>query len=271
MLIGGFQKFSLIDYPDKLSSIVFAAGCNFRCGYCHNPELVDPKRFGKFISEKEVLSFLKGRQKKLDAVVITGGEPTLQADLPDFMAKLKKLGFLAKLDSNGSNPKVLKKIIDGHLADYLAMDIKGPLEKYSEIACVKVEPRRRESAAPLISAAGRNPAPKANSLTIHPSTGADGFLVRWVNPADIQESVKLIMDSGLDYEFRTTVVKDQLSKKDFVKIGELINGAKLYVLQKFVPSKVINQDFLKKKTYSDRDFDGLKHLMEKYVQKCAVR
>lgn len=134
MLICGFQKFSLLDYPGKISAIIFTGGCNFRCPYCHNPELVHLKNFKEVISEKDFFDFLKSRQGQLDAVVITGGEPTLQKDLADFIKKIKKLGFLVKLDTNGSRPEMLEKIFRQNLADYVAMDVKAPFEKYKNIA-----------------------------------------------------------------------------------------------------------------------------------------
>ncbi len=131
MKIGGIQKFSLIDYPGKISAIVFTQGCNFSCPYCHNPELHKLK--DSIIKEEEIFDFLKKRQGKLDAIVVTGGEPTLNKDLPDFIRKIKALGFLVKLDSNGTNPEMLKILLADGLLDYIAMDIKGPIEKYHDI------------------------------------------------------------------------------------------------------------------------------------------
>lgn len=229
MFIGGFQKTSLIDYPGKICAIVFTVGCNFRCGYCHNPELVLLEKFPQRIPEKEILTFLSKRQKKLDAVTITGGEPTLHADLADFMRSIKKLGFLIKLDTNGALPRVLQKIINSNLVDYLAMDIKAPLKNYSQIADVNVDTNK------------------------------------------IKQSIKLVMNSKLPYEFRTTVVKSQLSKDDLIKIGKMIKGAQLYALQKFIPTKANEEQFLKKTTYSDLEFSKLKKTLESYVKKCVVR
>lgn len=229
MNIGGLQQFSMIDYPGKLAAIVFTLGCNFRCGYCHNPELVIPEKFNPSLAEDEILKFLKTRIGKLDAVSITGGEPTLHIDLPQFMKKIKDLGFLVKLDTNGTNLKMLKEIIDSKLVDYLAMDIKAPLEKYEEV--------------------------------INHSVDLDS----------IQKSIKLIMDSGLDYEFRTTIVKSQLSKQDLRDIGKLIRGAQIYYLQKFVPSKANDEKFLKEKTYSDQEFEEIKKDILEYVQECEIR
>ena len=136
MKIGGLQKVSLIDYPGEISSIIFLQGCNFKCPYCHNPELVDSKLFGPCLQEKDVLEFLKTRIGKIDAVTITGGEPTIQNDLTPFIKRIKKMGFAVKLDSNGSRPEVIQKLLSEKLLDFIAMDIKAPLEKYEKIVRV---------------------------------------------------------------------------------------------------------------------------------------
>ncbi len=133
MVIGGFQKFSAIDYPQKLCAIIFTRGCNMRCPYCHNPELVYPDQFAQEIPLQTILSFLKTRQGLLDAVTITGGEPTIHADLIDLISQIKGMGFLVKLDTNGSDPHRLEEIIKTDKVDYFAMDIKAPLEKYPEV------------------------------------------------------------------------------------------------------------------------------------------
>jgi len=134
MIIGGFQKFSLLDYPDKISAIIFTQGCNFNCSYCHNKELISKEPYDNSINIEEIWNFLNKRWKQLDAVVITGGEPTLQPDLIEFMQKIKNLGFLIKLDTNGSNPDVIKEVIRLKLADYIAMDVKAPLEKSKKVS-----------------------------------------------------------------------------------------------------------------------------------------
>ena len=138
MRIGGLQKFSFIDFPNKTAAIVFTQGCNFKCSYCHNPELVYPDMYQVPMPEEQVLAFLENRRNQLDAVVITGGEPTLQPDLIDFIKKVKAMGFLVKLDSNGSNPEVLEQIINQKLVDFIAMDIKAPFDKYDLVCCVPV-------------------------------------------------------------------------------------------------------------------------------------
>jgi len=229
MIIGGFQRFSLIDYPDKICAIVFTQGCNFRCPYCHNPELVDPKKFGIELKEAEILSFLDRRKGKLDAVTITGGEPLLQLDLSTFLSEVKRLGYLVKLDTNGSFPSRLEGIMQSKFVDYIAMDIKISLDKYHQVIKRKIDTRK------------------------------------------ILDSIRLIMDSGLDYEFRTTVVKALFEKDDFYKIGQLIKNARLYVLQKFVPSKTLDDTFLDMKSCTGEELDCFKEIMEGFVQKCIIR
>lgn len=135
MKLAGLVKSSLIDYPGKIAAVVFTQGCNFRCGFCHNPDLIsfEPQASSIQYEEKEVLDFLKTRVGKLDGVVITGGEPLIQSDIEEFISKIKSLGFAVKLDTNGSNPEKLSKLIDEKLVDYIAMDIKGTLSNYPDI------------------------------------------------------------------------------------------------------------------------------------------
>jgi len=225
MQIGGFQRFSLIDYPGKICAVVFTQGCNFRCGYCHNPELV-PRTEGK-ISEEAVLSFLERRRPLLDAVTITGGEPLLQEDIADFIRKVKEKGFSVKLDTNGSFPERLSSLLDE--LDYVAMDVKAPLYKYKSVAGVHI------------------------------------------NEGKIKKSIEIIMNSGVDYEFRTTVVRSELSKEDIIEIGRMLNGAKRFVLQKVRTEKVLNERFRTAKTYSDAEFEDMRRELERYVEECIVR
>lgn len=150
MQIGGLQKCSLIDYPGKISAVVFAIGCNMRCAYCHNPELVYKEQYPTPIPEEEVLNFLKTRINKLQAVVISGGEPTLQPDLSEFAKKVKNLGYLVKLDTNGTSPGIIKKLIDGKLIDLVAMDIKAPLNAYNEICGVNADIKAVETSINLL-------------------------------------------------------------------------------------------------------------------------
>jgi pyruvate formate lyase activating enzyme len=140
MIIGGLQKMSLTDYPGQISAIVFTKGCNLRCPYCYNAGLNAIETGEESdISEKEVLDFLEKRKGKLDAVVITGGEPTLHSSLEGFMAKIKDKGYLVKLDTNGTNPEAIKGIWEKGLIDYIAIDLKGPADKYQQVAGVSID------------------------------------------------------------------------------------------------------------------------------------
>lgn len=139
MKIGGLQRFSLIDFPKKISAVVFTQGCLFRCPFCHNPSLVLQEQFGPSLSIEEVLSFLTLRKNQIDGVVISGGEPTIQPLLEDFIRKVKTLGLAIKLDTSGICPEVLEYLLQENLLDYVAMDIKAPLDKYAEIVGVKID------------------------------------------------------------------------------------------------------------------------------------
>ena len=230
MLIGGLQKTSLLDYPGKISAIVFTQGCNFRCPYCHNPELLKADGNTLNMSVPSVLDFLKTRTGKLDGVVITGGEPCLHADLPEFIKEIKQLGFLVKLDTNGSCPGLLKRLIKENLLDYIAMDIKAPPDKYPLIAGVKTDVEK------------------------------------------IQQSAKLIMESKIDYEFRTTVLKSMLNFEDFEKIGSFIKGARRYYLQKFVPTKALDENLLTNyENYTNDEFINICELLRLHVNFVHVR
>ena len=137
MRIFGLDKFSLLDYPGKVSAIIFLSGCNMNCSYCYNSDLI--KMSESNYSEDKIFEFLNSRVDKIDGVVITGGEPTLNNDLYDFIEKIKKIGFLVKLDTNGSNPETIKKLIDNNLIDYVAMDIKTSLNKYNSVTNVNID------------------------------------------------------------------------------------------------------------------------------------
>lgn len=147
MVIGGLEKLSMIDFPGCISTVVFTVSCNFRCHFCYNPMLVlantgegeseYKEEDFSVISEKDLLLFLKKRIGKIEGVVISGGEPTLQPDLKDFIIKIKEIGFKIKVDTNGTNYKIINDLIENKLIDYVAMDIKAPLEKYSDVVGVK--------------------------------------------------------------------------------------------------------------------------------------
>jgi pyruvate formate lyase activating enzyme len=139
MKIGGLQKNSLIDYPGRIAAVIFLQGCNFRCPYCHNAELVEPACFGEPISEASVMEFLKSRVGKLEGVVISGGEPTIHDDLPDFIRAVRKLGYAVKLDTNGSRPEMIRQLIQEKLVDFIAMDVKAPLANYAQVAGRRID------------------------------------------------------------------------------------------------------------------------------------
>ncbi|MFA4917143.1 MAG: anaerobic ribonucleoside-triphosphate reductase activating protein [Syntrophales bacterium] len=223
------QKVSLLDYPGQICAIVFSQGCNFRCPYCHNPELVNPELYGQCLPEEEVYSFLKTRKGKLDAVTITGGEPTIQPDLIPFIKHIRKMGYLIKIDTNGSHPEVLAKLIKDELVDYIAMDVKAPLKKYGTVTRAQICEDK------------------------------------------IEQSIESIVHSGIQYEFRTTVVRSQLTKNDLFHIGRLLKNARLYVLQPFVPTKTLDQEFLGQTTYSYEEFETIRKKLEKDVSRVAVR
>ncbi|MCQ2409999.1 MAG: anaerobic ribonucleoside-triphosphate reductase activating protein [Elusimicrobiaceae bacterium] len=154
MKIGGLIKFTLIDFPGRPAAVIFTQGCNFRCRYCHNPELVYPHLFTESATSEEIFSFLQRRQGTLEGVVVSGGEPTLHDDLPAFIAQIKALGYAVKLDTNGSRPDMLQELIDKKLLDYIAMALKAPLEKYSLITGVDTKPEILVRSMDLIRQSG---------------------------------------------------------------------------------------------------------------------
>lgn len=232
MQIGGIQKFSLIDYPGKISAVVFLAGCNFRCGFCHNPELVSPELLKEQpkIREKDLFDFLGERQGKLDGVCITGGEPTIWQDLPLFINKIKKLGFLIKLDTNGANPEMVKLLLDLKTVDYFAIDIKNSPEKYRE------------------------------------TVNAEIIL------ANIEKTLKTIVAAGIPLELRTTVVPRLIVKEDFVKIKKwlenlgVLDKICLYAIQQFRPLKTLDKRFQNIKPYSEEELKEIGKIFEGKVK-----
>ncbi len=195
MNIAGVQKVTLLDYPGKVACEIFTQGCNFECPFCQNSSLIPITNTGEF-SEEEIFEYLNLRKNILDGVVITGGEPTVQKDLKEFIKKIKDLGLLVKLDTNGGNPKVLQELIDEELVDYVAMDIKNVFNKYNITAGKKV--------------------------------ALD----------NIKKSIEILKRSKIDYEFRTTIIKEMHSLDDIVSICKLVGDAKYY-LQNFEDSEFV--------------------------------
>jgi len=194
MKIGGLNTFSLSDFPGKVAAVIFTQGCNFSCPYCHNGSLIPQRAPSELlIPEEHFFEFLEYRSNRLDAVVISGGEPTIHRDLLGFLRRTKDVGFAVKLDTNGSEPEVLKEIIENNLVDYIAMDIKAPLDNYKKL-----------------------------TNTVSSSEG-------------IQESINIISKSGIEHEFRTTVVEALLTPEDMKAICKLVPAGSTYHLQKFCP------------------------------------
>lgn len=199
MEISGFEKLTLTDYPGCIASIVFTQGCNFKCPFCHNSDLLKFK--DGLYSETEILHYLNKRKNMLDGVVITGGEPTMQKDLISFLEKIKKLGLKIKLDTNGARPEVLKQLIELKLIDYIAMDIKSERNNYALV-----------------------------------SGGC-------VNLKKVNESVNLIKKSGIEFEFRTTIIKNFHNFNAISKICEYLGNDVKYYLQNFEDnSNVLNKN-----------------------------
>lgn len=190
MKIAGIQANSFVDYEGNISTVVFTTDCNMNCWYCHNRYFLNTEGV---ISDGEALAEIKKRAGFIDAVVVTGGEPTLMPDVEQFIDEIKKMGLKVKLDTNGTNPQVLQRLLNK--VDYVAMDIKAPFEKYKLATCTDDD----------ISA--------------------------------LKKSVKLIMESDIPYEFRTTYIP-QLKKDDIINIAENIKGARLYALQQYVARDV---------------------------------
>ncbi len=221
MQIGGLIKLSLVDYPGKTAAVIFTQGCNFRCPYCYNKELVIPECFQPPIAQQEVLSFLANRKGLLGGVVISGGEPTLQKDLLDFIRLVKPLGFSIKLDTNGSRPDILQKVIDEHLVDFIAMDVKAPLEIYSKLAGVDVD------------------------------------------TALIQKSIAMIKNSGIEHQFRTTLVRPLLGVEDMPQLSALVSGTKGYVLQNFsAKESILDPTLLLYGAFGENEVENLRKKWE---------
>jgi len=222
---------TLIDYPSKVAAIVFTIGCNFRCKFCYNTRLVDPKLFktNEIVSEDVFLDFLRSRVNKLEAVVITGGEPTLQSDLEGFIKKIKKLGFLVKLDTNGTNPKILKELLDQKIIDYVAMDIKNELNKeaYNKIVGVS-------------------------------------------NINNIKKSIDILMSSNIDYEFRTTVAPG-ITVSNIINISKYIKGSNRYYLQKFQDTDILDKKCKKEKWLNEDELEKILDKIKNLFNICGIR
>ena len=224
MRFAGFQKTSLIDYPDRVASVLFTAGCNLRCPYCHNGDLVEGYT-GPFHEEEDIIEVLLNRKRYVDSVVVSGGEPTMDPRLPSFLAKLRELGFNVKLDTNGLKPDTLMECLP--YLSFIAMDIKTSIEKYHLL-------------------------------------GAE-------NTSQIMESIKVIMGSGLDYEFRCTAVPGIVETESVHKMGEAVRGAKKFVFQQYKPEKTLDPAYNDVKPHTEERIREYATIMEDYVKKVLLR
>lgn len=228
MKISGLQKLTLLDYPGHLACTVFTAGCNFRCPFCQNASLVLPSKVISQYREEEILNFLSSRKHILEGLCISGGEPTMQPDLTDFIRKVKSMGYSVKLDTNGTHPKLLRELIEDQLIDMVAMDIKNSKESY----------------------------PKTSGIEI-------------LNINSIEESVDLLKEGRIPYEFRTTIVRELHTKKDMDDIGKWLYGSSPYYLQAFVDSGDLIGTNLT--GYSKQELIELLEIVSPYLPNASLR
>ena len=226
MRITGLIKTTLLDFPGKVACTVFTYGCNFRCSFCHNARLVTEEN-PDIITEDEFFSFLSKRQGILDGVCISGGEPTLQKDLPSFIRRIKEMGFAVKLDTNGYEPDILRNLIDENLLDYVAMDIKSSPEGYSEICGTDIDMER------------------------------------------IKKSVSVLKEGKVDYEFRTTCVKQYHTQRSFEEIAQWLEGSSKYFLQHFEDSGYLIGDGLS--AFSKEETEKFAEIIGKRVPNIGLR
>ncbi len=228
MKIHGLEKMSLVDYDGKVSATVFTGNCNFKCGFCHNSALVLSTENLPEIPETEVLDYLEKRKGLLDGVCVSGGEPTLNPDLPIFIEKIKNIGYSVKLDTNGTNPEIVKTLNESGLVDYFAMDIKNDREHYAEII------------------------------------GLDKF-----DTKKIEKTVEYFLTEKVDYEFRTTLVREFHKQENIFNIGKWIKGADKYFLQKFKNSENCIQSHLS--PVDEKTAISYKQLLTEYVANTQLR
>ncbi|MBQ1289069.1 MAG: anaerobic ribonucleoside-triphosphate reductase activating protein, partial [Erysipelotrichaceae bacterium] len=224
----GLQKLTLLDYPGNMAATVFTGGCNFRCPFCHNRSLVFLNENDSEIANEDIFDFLKNRNKVLDGVCITGGEPLLHKGIRAFIQRVRDLGLKVKLDTNGSNFTALKQLVDDGLIDYVAMDIKNSKEKYA--------------------------------MTI----GLESY-----DLSEIEKSVSYLLEDHVDYEFRTTIVKEFHEVSDLEKIGRWIQGAKRYYLQNFEDHGTCIQSGLGEVPLET--LEEMKQIVRPYVNEIEIR
>ncbi|MBI5254766.1 anaerobic ribonucleoside-triphosphate reductase activating protein [Candidatus Falkowbacteria bacterium] len=230
MLIGGVQPLTLLDYPGKVAMTIFTKGCGFRCRFCYNPELVIPEQYAKSISENDIWDLIKARQHLIDAVCLTGGEPTLQKDLLNFIKKLKARGLLVKLDTNGTNPDAIEQLLTEKMVDYFAMDIKAPWKKYAQVV--------------------------GNA----------------VDMAKVKKSAIIILNSGVEHEFRATVLAALHCSNDIVEMARQVKGANKFFIQRFKRvDKIIDPTLLNTPRLTLKELNDIKTQIKGWFKICGIR
>ena len=229
--IRGFMESSLLEWDGRIVSVVCLQGCNLRCPYCHSHHLISRNMPPETVPLAQVLAFLEGRRGWVDGVVVSGGEPTIHPELPEFLAAFKAAGLPVKLDTNGSNPGMLADVIDMGLADYVAMDLKAPLEpeRYAAVCGAPVE------------------------------------------VAAVARSARVLLRNRVDYEFRTTVCPAFVSLEDLEAMAASIAGARRYVLQQFVPETSFRRELRLMRPYAQADLIAASQKLRQHVKECHLR
>ena len=228
--IVGFAKTSLLDWDGMVATTVYLQGCNLRCPFCHNPDLISATAEVEEVPWEAVEEYLLDNNDFIDGVVITGGEPTQNEDLPDLIRKVRALGLKVKLDTNGTNPEMVEDLLRAGLLDFVAMDLKAPVDRQYDQLC-----------------------------------GTE------VDLEKIKRSIHLLMTSGVDYEFRTTVVPHYLKAADIEMMASFIGGAKKYALQQFKNDRTLDRRLSQVDPYSEGEVLGMAETARKYVRKVVVR
>lgn len=227
--IKGFTPTSLTDWPGKIAAVIFLPRCNFRCHYCYNPEFINnPDGLPDFPDEK-IFSYLEKKKNWLDGVVMLGGEPTIHPKFMDIVEKIKAMSLGVAVHTNGTQPGIVKELIDKKLVDYFAMDIKAPLDDYKKVVDVDV---KQEA---------------------------------------IKESIDLIRKSGVDYEFRITVVPKLIDEEDIKKIGETLRGSRAFYIQQFRAGNTLDSKYTNEESYLIPELEKLKKAAEPYFDRVEIR
>lgn len=254
MQIHGLNKTTLLDYPEHVAATVFTGGCNFRCPFCHNKDLVLNPTGQPVLEEEEVLAFFKKRKGIITGVCVTGGEPTLQPDLKEFLGKVKEIGLSVKLDTNGYRPEILMDLVESGLVDYVAMDIKSSKAGYTCATGYAHAAGYEE----MVGSRGEACENKENQAIYHQ------FRIE-----NIEAAVTYLMQNKVPYEFRTTVVSELHSKKEIEEIGKWIEGCRAYYLQAFEENENVIQ--LGFHSCSKEEMIEFSNILKKYIQNTQIR